>query len=229
MPLVTLAFSDLQDKVLAWLDEGDHTTANPVTLARIKEALIEADVERATSQRWPFMVQEPPLTFPLQAGVVNYTLDASFHIPVYFWNQTRKSPLRQYPEDDVPSRDITSQGLIDDYFVASPQYGAFLLRNQKIKLLWTPVATDTIEYQFYQLPTEMSANTDLPNIPYPYSRVLIYDALLSMVAYNEDIEPAKIQLWQDRQTKWQNNLLAAHDQENNQWTMTPTVQYIPRD
>lgn len=226
---MALTFKDLQNKVLLWLDGGNTTTADTDELARVQEALVEADVLRATKQRWPFMVSEPPLTFPLVPGQLTYALDATFHVPIYFWNQSRKSPIRQYYEEDVPNRDYSSSGLIDDYFVNSPQYGGILIRGQKIKTLWTPTVADTIEYQFYKLPTEMVADGDLPNIPYPHSRVLIYDALLRMVTYNEDISAAKVEEWKAKQQEHEQALLAAHDQENNQWTMPRQINWIPRE
>lgn len=225
---MALTFLDLQNKVLGWLNGGTASTADVDQLAQVKEALIEADVERATEQRWPFMVTEPPLTFNLVPGQRTYTLDATFHIPIYFWNQTQKAPLTQYPEEAVPTRDYQG-GLIDDYFVSNPQYGGFLLRGQTITLLWTPSTADVIEYQFYHLPVEMSADADSPNIPYPQSRVLIYDALLRMSAHEEDLSQAKLDQWEKRQEKWDTSLRETYGQENNQWTVPYRVNYIPAD
>jgi hypothetical protein len=225
---MSLSFLDLQNKVLGWLDSGTATTADADELAIVKEALVEADVERTLEHRWPFMVAEPALTFTLVPGTRTYTLDASFHIPIYFWNTSKKAPLTQFPEEDVPSRDYQG-GLVDDYYTSSPQYGAFLLRGNKITLLWTPVEADVIEYQFYKLATEMVNDADLPNTPYPHSRVLIYDALLRIGAHQEDLSPTKMTLWEKKQEEHAAALLEAHGQENNQWTVPPRVNYVPRD
>lgn len=225
---MALAFSDLQDKVLAWLDEGTHATADATTLARVKEAIVEADVLRA-SERWPFMVQEPPKTFTFPVdGTSTVTLDPTLHIPIYFWNVTKKESLIQHIEENVPSRDLTANGILDEYLITGPQYGKFLLRGQQLKLLWLPTSADTIEYGFYKLPIEMSADTDLPNIPYPYSRVLIFDALLRMMAYNEDIAAAKVQLWSDGQTKWETRLFETYGRPNNDTIAGESIRWIPR-
>lgn len=225
---MSLSFEDLQNKVLGWLDEGTTDDADEGTLALVKEALNDNDSQRASSQRWPFMLIAAPVTFSLVPGQRNYTLATDVHIPLYFWNTSTKTPLIETGSEDVPSRDYASSGLIDDYLISNPAYGTYTLRGQTLVLNWEPVNADVIQYEYYKLPTEMSADADLPNIPYPHSRVLIWDALLDMANYNEDITPAKIKLWQKKQTEHEDNLLAAHDQTNGQFTAGTYLTYIPR-
>jgi hypothetical protein len=225
---MALTYLQLQDKVLGWLDEGTASDADADTLNRVKEALAEADTERFIEHRWPFRIPDADATLTLVAGQRVYDLDADFHIPLFFWNDSTNSPLIQVNEEHTQTRDYAG-GLLDDYFVSSPQYGAYTIRNQKLVLLWTPSTTDTIRYNFYALPTEMEDDADLPNIPYPHSRVLIYDALLRMAEYNEDISGVKLERWGKQQAKHETALREAHLQENSQWTMQPSVTYTPRD
>lgn len=230
---MAIAFSDLQDKVLGWLDLGDHTSADAIPLARVKEAINEAYIERLTQQRWPFMINTngvQTITLnPLQADPRTYALPNDFYQPIYFWNRTKHTPLLQYGEDYVPSRDYSGSGLIDDYFVSSPQYGGYLLRNQNIVLTWTPTAADLIDFEYIVQPTELLNNTDIPVIPYPHSRILVYDALLEMAVYDEDLDQSKISIWKDRQTKHENAILTAYGQENGQHVAERYQDWTPRE
>jgi hypothetical protein len=224
---MALTFVQLKNKVLAWLDDGDSDTAPSERESLVEEALNEADARRSAG-RYPFMSVEPALTFTLVPGQQTYTLDATFNIPIYFWNRSTKSPLVQYNEEEVPTRDSTG-GLIDDYYTSNPMYGHFVLKGQTLKLLWTPTAADVIEYGFYKLPVEMSADADLPNIPYPHSRMLIYDALMTLAAYDEDIATNKVTLWQKNLDQWVDSFEEKYGQENSDQTAARYITYIPRD
>jgi hypothetical protein len=224
---MALTFVNLQDKVLGWLDEGTAGNADADQLALVKEALNESNVERATEQRWPFMASTEK-TLTLVKGQREYTLDATFHIPIFFWNDSTNTPLTQYDGERVPSRDYDG-GLIDDYFTSNPLYGSFVLQNQTLVLTWTPTATDSIRYKFYKLPTEMSVDGDVPDIPYPHSRLLIYDALMRLSVHEDDLPAAKVREWEKRQEKHETALREAHGQLNNQWSEPGRVSYTSRD
>lgn len=227
-------FSDLQDKVLGWLDLGTHTSqAGSLILARVKDAISSANIERATQRRWPFMMNTGgPQTFtlnPNQADPRTYALPADFSRPVYFWNQQKHSPLLQYGEDFVPSRDYSGTGLIDDYYVSSPQYGGYLLRGGNIVLVWTPLAADTIQFEYLKQPIALTNDTDIPDVPYPYSLILVYDALLEMAIYDEDLDQSKVTIWKDKQTKYENALLTVYGQEEGQHTADRYQDWLPRE
>ena len=228
---MALTFVDLQDKVLGWLDAGDHETADADLLTRVKEALAEADVERSTERKWRFMVAAPT-TFTLTPGTRDYSLSSTFRLPIYFWNQTRNAPMVEMPVDNTSPRDFSGAGLLSDYnVVLGPQESGFILGYQSISLTFTPSSADVVEYQFYKLPVEMSADADLPNVPYPHSRVLIYDALLRLAVFDDDLSPAKRDEWKERQQKYDNSLIEAHavEFEQSQYSSGRYIHYIPRD
>jgi hypothetical protein len=194
----SLTFANLQTKVLGWLDESEDNT---VVLANIKEALAQANTQRAVQHEWPFMLVSPT-TLSLVVGQTDYTLASDFHIPRYFYNTTLGRPLHQrqrrhLPLDSAPWR-------------TSAIEGDFELHGNTLSLLYKPTSTDTIEYQYFRQPAELSADNDVPDLPYPHSRILIYDALLELALYSEDITPEKIALWQKRQMEMEANLYAAY-------------------
>ncbi len=84
--------------------------------------------------------------------------------------------------------------------LSATQYGKWY---PQIRLLKDPDAADTIEYRFYKKPTVLSNDNDIPDIPYPFSRVLIYDAALLIASYDETREPPA---WKEQQLKWNRKL-----------------------
>ena len=73
----------------------------------------------------------------------------------------------------------------------------------QIKLLTDPVQADTIEYNCYRKPVKLSDNNDIPDIPDPFSRILIWDTLLTLCAYDE-VQPQPI--WVQKQREWEQRL-----------------------
>lgn len=95
-------YKELQDEVLAWLDESGDTGT---TLTNVKNALNQAHFNRLTKELWPFMLWDSAETFSLTAGVQTYGLHPEFHRPYYFYNQTRREYLRE-----VPARGLAPSG-----------------------------------------------------------------------------------------------------------------------
>ena len=55
----------------------------------------------------------------------------------------------------------------------------------QIELLQDPAAADTISYKFYRQPYVLSNDGDIPDIPFPHSRILVWDTLLLLASYDE--------------------------------------------
>ena len=75
-----------------------------------------------------------------------------------------------------------------------------------IRLFNPPESADSVQYQFFKKPTVLSLDNDIPDIPYPYCSVLVYDALLMISAYNE-VTSEGVDIWRREQLKWELNLL----------------------
>ena len=66
---------------------------------------------------------------------------------------------------------------------------------QQMMILSVPTAGETVAYRFYRKPRELSAAGDMTDIPPPFERVLVYDALLLMAAYDNRLDGGRSGLW----------------------------------
>lgn len=195
---MALTFLDLKTKVLGWLDEADDSGT---VLTNVEEALNAAHAARLGEREWPFLLSAPT-TLTLVPGTRSYALDATYDRPLYFYNVTKRCPLRIVPLKHV--------NLAEPIWLTEGQQNDAVLEGQTLRLLWTPDSADEIEYQFYQQPVDMTADGDLPQIPFPYSRILVWDALLALSAYSDDLSPTKYQVWERNQQQAELGLLGAY-------------------
>lgn len=76
----------------------------------------------------------------------------------------------------------------------------------QIKLFDTGTPGETASYRFYKKPSLLTLDYQIPNIPYPYSRIIVFDALLELATYNDSQPPpfwlANVELL-DRQMRQQ--------------------------
>ena len=83
---------------------------------------------------------------------------------------------------------------------------------RQFQLLESPPANEVIAYRFWRTPRIMSGDNDIPDVPYPHSIILVYDALLAFSGYNEDVSPIAAQAWMNmRQRLYQTMLTTFHD------------------
>jgi hypothetical protein len=79
-------------------------------------------------------------------------------------------------------------------------FGTEFGRNyQTIQLLFSPTTADVIEYDFYRKPRKLTNDNDQPDIPYPYSLILVWDALLDISADDGRIDGARKAVWEKNQ------------------------------
>lgn len=88
----------------------------------------------------------------------------------------------------------------------------------QIFLLSLPNAGETISYRFYRKPKELVNSNDTLDIPPPFERILVYDSLLLMGAYDNRLDGGRMSLWsqmredldlQMRQTQMEGQSLGA--------------------
>lgn len=76
----------------------------------------------------------------------------------------------------------------------------------QLELLASPTAVDVIEYRFMRKPRTLSADNDLPDIPAPYSYILVWDALILFGGYNTDTSPQALAMWTNLETSMEDDM-----------------------
>lgn len=81
-----------------------------------------------------------------------------------------------------------------------------------LEFIETPNAARTYLYTAMRTPRVLSNNFDIPDTPYPFSEIHVYDALLDLTAYNTELGAKEQRLWADRREKIWNDLVTAVDE-----------------
>ena len=58
-----------------------------------------------------------------------------------------------------------------------------------------PSSVETLEYRFYRRPSPFSNDNDMPDIPPPFERILVWDALLILATYVPEVNGTAVGLW----------------------------------
>lgn len=90
----------------------------------------------------------------------------------------------------------------------------------RMELLRDPTTQSTIEYRFYRQPRPLVDDNDIPDIPPPFSQILVWDTLINMAAYNSDISNAHIAVW-SRNQQMLSDALVAYDESGNSLEAEP--------
>lgn len=98
-----------------------------------------------------------------------------------------------------------------------------------MELLSTPTAAEAITYQFYRKPSALLLDNDIPDIPGEFSRVLVFDALLQVAAYNKTLDRAAIGLWVNEQKRLEDGLIEYDQGGDAVGAESSYFSYVPRD
>ena len=78
---------------------------------------------------------------------------------------------------------------------------------RQVYLLDNPQAGDVIEYKFYHQPLVLINDYDIPDIPGPYSQILVWDTLILLASgYLTSTTPTSLEAWRNMQRSWEYNL-----------------------
>lgn len=70
-----------------------------------------------------------------------------------------------------------------------------------LEFIETPNSARTYLYTAQRTPVTLANDTDIPDTPYPYSELHVYDALLDLTTYNTELGAKEQRLWMDRYDK----------------------------
>lgn len=91
----------------------------------------------------------------------------------------------------------------------------------------SPTSAEVIEYEFWALPNRLEEDYDIPNIPAPFSRILIYDALLDTQGYSRPTA-GEVQRWEQKQMELQHALDSAYQEGLSNGAQGSYVHLVPR-
>lgn len=94
-------------------------------------------------------------------------------------------------------------------------------------LLDSPTSSDVVEYDFWRLPNTLTNTYDIPNIPPPFSRILIYDALLDNVGYWRPTEAERLRV-ENLMMEFQHDLDSTYQEGQGNLAEASYVKLIPR-
>lgn len=287
-----LTLKDLRDQCLRYVDE-DGDTGTTKTL--FNNLLNQANHNRAMEFPSMFLVWDIPSLLLTEVGRQTYALHEEFGRPLYFYNRTAKSYLKEIPErqlgpegyrwndaegtaqhfvlwgrtqvkrqptsasvltiissdaadsgggaglqlmvrgetadgsvkaEIINPNGLTSVNSTNSYVKimqvtkAGPWTGTMTMTSnsgnvtnlvldycdlgknyQQLFLIENPTAVETIEYRFYRNPIKMTNDYDQPDISYPYSQILVWDALIMFAGYNTEVSQAAIMSWKEMQSR----------------------------
>lgn len=81
-----------------------------------------------------------------------------------------------------------------------------------LEFIETPASARTYRYTAQRTPRLLSDDYDVPDTPFPYSEIHIYDTLLDLTAYNTELGAKEQRLWQARYDKLWEGLIQSVDE-----------------
>jgi hypothetical protein len=78
--------------------------------------------------------------------------------------------------------------------------------HTQFELLSSPTEADVIEYRFIRKPKKLQFDNDIPNIPAPYSQILVWDTLILFGGYNTDTDTKALSTWTALETAMENDM-----------------------
>lgn len=200
-------FAQIQQKVLGWLDDTGDTDR---MLAMCKQAIADANIARATEYPWPFMRSTATLA-PVSAGSKIYALPGDYYRPLYMWDTSTKSYATEVSMRGLqltgPEPSVSPWPVGHGYGVTLPFYfdqttvtsGSPPVTEARRSLVFIgDTVPSTLSCVYYRQPRDLSADADLPDLPWPHAQLLVWDAVLDLKAYASE-SPELIPYWSKKQ------------------------------
>jgi len=100
---------------------------------------------------------------------------------------------------------------------------------QQIRLLYEPTEAETIEYLFFRSPNPLNYPEDVPDIPYPHSGILVWDALKLLYAYDGQLDSARLAVIQDNIDRMDTAMRQSFIEGQSLLAETPEIHDIEED
>lgn len=192
-------FGDLRMQVLRWLDGvEDYNTGSTLDLL-VAQQVNEAHLARCSEYPWPF--RRTDYNLPVTGAQRRYTMPGNIDRLLYLWSpKTNRFCTR------IPDRHLDETGIRLDGTGGSDAYQPFEIRGSTLLFL-VPPSDDTLLMGYFKSAQKLTNLTDIPLLPYPHSRLVVWDALLDLKSYATELGAAP--LWERKQQEAEHKLYAA--------------------
>lgn len=92
-------------------------------------------------------------------------------------------------------------------------------------ILSIPNTVDTIEYRFYRQPLSLVNDNDIPDIPPPFTQILVYDTLIDIAPYS-DTDARNIEVWQQHRQMLEDQMIRANDEASSLESESRFIRYM---
>jgi hypothetical protein len=164
-----MTFKQLQDKVLALMDEeGDTNTILTNTKTFINDAL----KSRAMERKWPWLLSNE-VTLTLEPNEQYALLPSNYY--AMHWVKNGNRLLTQLP--------------LTDRFDFSANYdnGDYVIYGDRVHFLNSNIA-GPLSMQYYKVPAELVDDTDEPDFPERFQMIVVWDAIIGLKGYHGELE-----------------------------------------
>lgn len=214
------SYREIQDRVLDLLGRSDATTRN-----RVKNWINMGQSDFVLRENWSF--REKTGSLSLLQGVQEYSLSGNFsdldaqNISSVSLQGANGRKLVYWPYDRLrdlyPDFDFDSQSLLERYYIKAGNIGFYPIPN----------GADTVLIDYYKVPTELVADSDVTIIPVNYRESLVNYALSREQDYDGDPDLAQKSMnrYEEQVTLARNNLLTQPADSNNFKVLGPSDYY----
>jgi hypothetical protein len=183
-------FADLRKQVMRWLDALDDYNQGTGVDELVKQQLNEAALARASQYPWPFMKGTYRVTIGF--GQRRYTLPGNIGRLLYVWSPTHRRFCTRVPDRHLDDLNLDPTGTS-----GSGLFMPYEMQGNSLVFYEDPPAAEDLQIGFFRTPSKLLNDTDIPDLPYPHSRLLVWDALLDLKTYARESEASS--LWMAKQ------------------------------
>ena len=196
-----LTFADLRKRVLRWLDAMEDYETGNVLDELVKQQLNDALEARCNEYPWPWMRGYTQLT--VAPGTRIYQLPANCARLLFVYSATDQRHCTYVPDRMWQDADLRLDGAATSGYLYQP----YTVEGTCLRFLEPPRQGETLTLGYFRMPQVMVNTQDLPDLPYPHGRLLVWDTLLDLKSYAKDLDA--VSLWTRQQEKAERNLYAA--------------------
>jgi hypothetical protein len=81
---------------------------------------------------------------------------------------------------------------------------------RQFHLMEEPTSPETLQYRFYRKPVIMVNDSDVPDLPSPHGRILVWDTLVHMASYNKIGNAERVNIWRENREKAEEALYTSY-------------------